>query len=196
MLQRVQQARLSYHSFRHAKDLSRLISDDLALLLSDRFDAGAQPVPEPERETPPRPKVDVPGVASRFIGRERELAALNAMLGDSQTRLLTLVGPGGVGKTRLAMQSLAAIGPQYEEVAVAQLDRVAPPPPLATAIASAMGIPEGTSAPLADSIAGSIGTRRVLLMLDGFERSIDFAPLVAELLGRTSRLTILVTSRE
>jgi predicted ATPase len=197
MLQRVQQAGLSYHTFRHARDLGRLISDDLALLLSDRFDAASQPAPEASPEPPVRARaVAAPGAANKFIGREKELSALEPLLVDAQTRLVTLIGPGGIGKTRLAMQCLAAVGHEFDEVAVAQLDQVATRPPLASAIASAMGIPEGTGAPLLDSIAGSIGSRRVLLMLDGFEHIIDDAPLVAELLARAARLTILVTSRE
>jgi predicted ATPase len=217
MLRRVQQSGLSYHTFKHARDLARLISDDLAVLLSDRFGAAPQQAPaaspppqvsspvssravtSPPSEIQATAKVgrDVPGAGNRFIGRERELAMLGRLLLDGQTRLVTLVGPGGIGKTRLAMQSLTTVAPEFDEVAIAQLDQVSPEQSLvASAIASAMGISEGTSTPVLDSIAGYIGSRRVLLMLDGFEHIIDSAPLVAALVARTTRLTVLVTSRE
>ncbi len=215
MLERVQQGGLSYPTFTHAKELARLISDDLALLLSDRFGAAPPPTPEPSPPTPkPSPPTaeasqqpetragatvgfEAPRAANRFIGREQELAALSDLLIDGQTRLVTLVGPGGIGKSRLAMQTLAAVGPEFDEVAVAQLDQASPTQPLAaSAIASAMGVPEGTGGALLDSIAGYIGSRRFLLMLDGFEHIIDAASLVAELVARTTRLTVLVTSRE
>jgi predicted ATPase len=196
---------LSYHAFSDPKDLGRLISDDLALLLSDRFGAAApsspssQPAPSPPRGTHGKERFghDEPGAANRFIGRVQEMATLQHLLTDGETRLVTLVGPGGIGKTRLAMQSLAALSPEFEEVAVAELDEVSPEQTLvAAAIASAMGVPEGAGIRVLDSIAGHVGSRRFLLVLDGFEHIIGAAPMVAELLARTARLKILVTSRE
>jgi predicted ATPase len=204
MLRRVQESGLSYHAFHHPRDLARLISDDLALLLSDRFGTASRPYrPTPQASRPHETQArarfgqDAFGAANRFIGRGQELAALRRMLTDGETRLVSLVGPGGIGKTRLAMQCLAEVAPEFDEVAVAQLDDVSPEQPLvASAIASVMGAPEGSGVPLLDSIAGHIGARRFLLVLDGFEHIIDTAPLVAELVARTPRLTNLVTSRE
>ena len=111
---------------------------------------------------------------------------------------MTLVGPGGIGKTRLALQFLATAAPEYDTAAVAELDQVPADQPLvAAAIASALGAPEATGTPLLDSVVGYLGSRRVLLLLDGFEHLVGAAAaLVADLVARTTRLTVLVTSRE
>ena len=114
MLRRIEQSGLSYHTFNHARDLARLVSNDLAILVSDRFGSAPDQAPA-DRAPPPPPKPpigqDEPGAANRFIGREQELATLARLLADPGLRLLTLTGPGGIGKTRLALQSLAAEAP-------------------------------------------------------------------------------------
>jgi predicted ATPase len=195
MLHRMQTSGLSYHTFTHPRDLARLVSDDLAILVSDRF-AAARELPSPEPQPANLPiGANEPGSANRFIDRQQELATLAALLSDEHTRLVTLVGPGGIGKTRLALQSVASATARYDAVAVAELDQVSRAQPLMEAIASALDISETTGARSTDSIARYIGNRRVLLMLDGFEHHIDSAPLVADLIARPPRLSVMVTSR-
>ena len=198
MLHRMEQSGVSYHTFKQARDLGRLVSDDLAVLVSDRFATGPSQPPEPPQRPAPVGR-DEPGAANRFVGRTQELAALRRLLADPQSRLVTLVGPGGIGKPRSALQFLATVAaPEYDTAAVAELDQVPADQPLvAAAIASALGVPEASGTPLLDSVAGYLGSRRVLLLLDGFEHLVGAAAaLVADLLARTTRLTVLVTSRE
>jgi hypothetical protein len=163
MLHRMQSTGLSYHTFKTPRDLARLVSDDLAILVSDHFAAVQYQAP-PARPPPASPPVggDEPRSANRFIGRRQELATLARLLTNQRTRLVTLVGPGGIGKTRLALQSVATVGPRYDAIAVASLDHVSPAQPLIdAAIASSLGMSEATGAPLLDSIAQNIGDRRV-----------------------------------
>jgi predicted ATPase len=205
MLDRVAQSGLSYRTFTQAQELTGLISDDLALLLSERFGtaetqevaaATTDPTAAPRPPAPLGSDRAGPGTASRFIGRRRELVTLKRLLAKPETRLVTIIGPGGVGKTRLAMQTAAEIAPSFETVAAVELDQISPATPQVTsAIAAALGVPETTGS-LLDSIAGHVGVRRIGLLLDGFEHVMAAAPLVAQLIARTTHLAFLVTSRE
>ncbi len=202
MLKRVEAGGVSCRTFGRAKDLVGIISDDLAVLLSERFAPGGDSAAPPQKApTAPKPSQrrigrDEPGAANRFVGREHELDALSRLLAGPQARLITLTGPGGIGKTRLAMQAAAA-ATDYEVVAVAELDRVSAARPLVvSAIASALGVPDTTGTSLLSSVAAYVGARRVLLVLDGFEHILDDAPLVAQLISQTTALTVLATSRE
>jgi len=207
MLERVEQGGLSYRTFNEATELVGLIADDLAVLLSERFGGVTEPqaraATTPDTTAVPDAAAQFgigrsePGTASQFIGRRHELASLRKLLVEPRTRLVTIIGPGGVGKTRLAMETVAAVAPEFETVAAAELDQVpTATPQFASAIASALGVPETTGSSLLDSVVGHVGTRRILLVLDGFEHVIDAAPLVAQLVARTTHLTVLVTSRE
>src|SRR5262249_45154931 len=95
--------------------LARLVADDLAVLVSDRFGGARSPATPGPTPTPTAAPIrqGERGVANRFIGRTRELAALRKLLADPQTRLVTRVGPGDMGKTRLALQCLATAAPNY-----------------------------------------------------------------------------------
>jgi predicted ATPase len=205
MIRRVAQSGLSYRTFSHARELAGLIGADLALLLSERFAAASEPSDAAVVTgvaAPGDTAVRVPDIsgrlaaANRFIGRRRELGELRELLAEPENRLVTLVGPGGIGKTRLAMETVAAVAPDYEAVATAELDQLSSAPLVPPAIAAALGVPETAGPSPLDSIVGHIGAHRILLVLDSFEHVIDVAPLVAQLVARTTRLTVLVTSRE
>ena len=103
MLTRIQSDGLSYRGFATSEELGTLIADDLAVLLSERFDLGSEP---PETRPPSHP---LPAPASRFIGREREKSILRDLLTGGDARLVTLVGAGGIGKTRLAIEVGSAL---------------------------------------------------------------------------------------
>jgi Domain of unknown function (DUF4062) len=98
MLNRIQSDGLSYRGFATSDELGTLIADDLAVLLSERFDLGTE---LPETGRPSRP---LPVQASRFVGREREKSIVRDLLISEDVRLVTLVGVGGIGKTRLALE--------------------------------------------------------------------------------------------
>ena len=188
MLERVRQGGLSYRTFSSAGELDGLIADDLALLLSEGSASSARRrIPQPGRrwdghraQAAGQLRIGGGRAGRRATGSSdagSELAALSDLLADPETRLLTLVGPGGIGKTRLAMEAAASVAQDFESVAVAEFDEASPAPPLViSSIASALGVPETTGIPFLDSVVRHIGSRRILLVLDGFEHVIDTAP--------------------
>ncbi|MBA3416057.1 MAG: tetratricopeptide repeat protein, partial [Chloroflexia bacterium] len=131
-----------------------------------------------------------------LIGRRREIGETVALLRRGAVRLVTLTGPGGVGKTRVALGVAAAVAGAFPDgVCFVGLAPVGDPALVASSIARALGVREGGGEPLVARIAAQLGRRRTLLVLDNFEQVIEAAPLVAGLLERCPALTILVTSR-
>ena len=106
MIRRIGSDGLSYRSFGSPRELAALVTDDIAMLLSERF-AGEAETPEPGPG--PQHRWHLPAPPNRFVGRHAELAELRSLLVDPATRLVTLTGPGGIGKTRLALQLAADV---------------------------------------------------------------------------------------
>jgi predicted ATPase/serine/threonine protein kinase len=140
---------------------------------------------------------NLPPQRTMLIGRSGELAAVTGMLLDPGVRLLTLTGPGGTGKTRLAVQVASDLSSVFEGGATfVDLAPLADPKLVASAIAFAMGVRETGERPLMSAIAErlrSLGA--TLLLMDNFEQVSDAAPLVRELLDACPLLKVLVTSR-
>src|SRR5829696_5852105 len=116
MLTRIQSDGLSYRGFSTSDELGTLIADDLAVLLSERFDLGGEPPEAPRRSRP------LPAPASRFIGREREKSIVRDLLTGGEARLVTLVGAGGIGKTRLALEVGSGLIGKFDGVVMVALD--------------------------------------------------------------------------
>jgi DNA-binding XRE family transcriptional regulator len=152
---------------------------------------GAAPAPVPKPTTAP---VILPAPPGPLIGRAREVAVLRALLTDSDTRLVTLMGPGGVGKTRLALQVAADLRDDMADgvwfVDLAPLDS---PDLVPAAIARALGYESG-AAPLA-VLQRALRDQHALIVLDNFEHVVGAAAVVAQLLAAAPHLTILATSR-
>jgi predicted ATPase/DNA-binding CsgD family transcriptional regulator len=139
---------------------------------------------------------NLPVELSSFVGRARELEELQKMLGS--TRLLTLTGIGGAGKTRLALKLAASVAEGYPEgVWLVALGPVLEESLLSQAVASVLDIRERSGESLEASLARHLRDRRALLVLDGCEHLVDTcARLVELMLGSGRELTILTTSQE
>ena len=139
----------------------------------------------------------LPRPLSSLIGREREIDEVGELLGLAEVRLLTLTGPGGVGKTRLALRVGEAIAGAFADgVAFIALAQVREPELVLPAIAQALGIREAGGHGLADLLPAALADRRLLLVLDNLEHVLDAAPRLFELLLDCPTLKILATSRE
>jgi predicted ATPase len=183
---------VSYQSFSDPAELQQLAGNDLAVLLSERFEmswshagaagdaplAGALPVP-----------------AMPLLGREREAAAVEDLVVREGVRLVTLTGPGGVGKTRLVVEAARRLGPGFAGgVRFVELASVSSGDLVAAAVAAGLGLTT-TGEKIITDLLSYLRARRLLLVLDNFEQVVGAAPLLAELLGAAPGLVVLVTSR-
>jgi predicted ATPase/transcriptional regulator with XRE-family HTH domain len=138
----------------------------------------------------------LPGPPTGLIGRERELEVVSRALADGGIRLLTLTGPGGIGKTRIAIE--AARREQEhgaDRVFFVPLGGIADPGLVASTVAMAIGVTSATE-PIEEAIAEHLGDAGALLVLDTFEHLLGAAPFVASLVARCGVLKVLVTTRE
>jgi predicted ATPase/class 3 adenylate cyclase len=140
---------------------------------------------------------NLPAQATAFIGRAQELDAARRLLNQPQTRLLTLTGPGGVGKTRLSLQVAAdSIDEFADGVFLAELAPLTSAELVVPTVAKVIGVHEHPETPLVEAIADYLRDKQLLLVLDNFEHVLAAAPGVGALLAACPRLKALVTSRE
>src|SRR5262249_37041845 len=131
-----------------------------------------------------------------LIGRASELESIRRRLADEGTRLLTLVGPAGVGKTRLALAAAAATADHFPDgVTLVDLSLVHEPAAVITSISRTLGLVDGGPSPLPQRLETYLRERQLLLVLDNFEQVLPAATLIAELLTTCPGVALLVTSR-
>jgi predicted ATPase/DNA-binding CsgD family transcriptional regulator/DNA-binding XRE family transcriptional regulator len=137
----------------------------------------------------------LPVPSTRLVGRQRELAEVRGLL--ASTRLLTLTGPGGSGKTRLALEVARGNAVSFPDgVALVLMAPLVDQELVASAIAQVLGVREPAKMPLRKALVEHLKGRRLLLLLDNFEHLLDAASLISDLLGACPHLTVLATSRE
>ena len=176
----------SYKTFTDAGELSPLIAGDLATLLAERFSG------------PPRAGLPsgIPAPVTAMVGRDADVDEVARMLTAADRRLVVLTGPGGVGKTRLALAAAERTRRDWPDGAVfVDLSPITDPALLPDAIASALDlVGQGRERPL-ETLERGLAGRNMLIALDNFEQVLDAAPIVAELLQRAPGVRVLVTSR-
>jgi predicted ATPase/class 3 adenylate cyclase/Flp pilus assembly protein TadD len=174
---------------RHLKDLARpeRIFQLAAFDLPSEF---------PPLSTLERFPNNLPLQATPLIGREREVEAVCERLRSPETRLLTLVGPGGTGKTRVGLQAAAELVDDFKDgVFFVPLAAITDPALVASTIARVLGLSEGGAQPPEELLEGYLRERRTLLLLDNLEQVIESASLADSLLSSAADLKVLATSR-
>nr|WP_281416226.1 tetratricopeptide repeat protein [Deinococcus aestuarii] len=148
---------------------------------------------------PPAPasRSSLPTSPTSFVGRDLELAEIGRLLSEPDCRLLTLTGPGGIGKTRLALEAARTLGPHFPAgVFFVPLDALTSAALIPTQIARVLGVPPAGQGDGLDGVVGVIGRERMLLVLDNFEHLLGDADTTQALLERCEGLRLMVTSRE
>lgn len=191
LIARIQGADVSYRSFGSADELRTLVADDLAVLLTERFAASVEAAVEPRS----RPIAPLPRPTTRLIGRDTDVAQVLDLLVDSDVRMVSIVGPGGIGKSRLAVAVAEGAKQRYPDgVVYVELASLREPSLVLPTIAKTLGIEEpGTSADVL--LRDQLAEARMLIVLDNMEQLAAAAGDLSNLLGSTESVQVLVTSR-
>jgi predicted ATPase len=186
---------VSYKYFSNAEELRELIENDLALILTERFELSELQL-EPSIAEVEITKHNLPAQVTSFIGREEQKEAIRDILERKDVRLLTLTGPGGTGKTRLALRVAKKLVDHYEDgVYFVELAEASETELVVSKIAQTLGVREGGSLTLLESLKRYLRNKHILLLFDNFEQVLVAAPIVTELLETAQGLYVLVTSR-
>jgi predicted ATPase/predicted Ser/Thr protein kinase len=157
--------------------------------------AAAAVTPTVLHEALPQPRSNRPTPTTPLVGREQDLAAVLDLLRDPASRLVTLSGFGGTGKTRLALEAASNLEPEFDDTYYVDLGPLQDARLIGSAITEVLGIRETRDEDVTATIANALGDRNTLLVLDNFEQVQEAAPMVGELLQRAPTLTVLATGR-
>jgi len=170
----------------------RILQQDPALRHEAQSPSGAD-----EPVTLESQRTNLPSQATPFIGRQQETAAITELLGSDEVRLVTLTGPGGIGKTRLSLQVAADLLDEFHDGAVfVELASIADSGLVGSVIAGTFGITTDSEEDSLKALVGLLAKKEMLLVIDNFEHVIDAAPLVGELIAGAPAVKVLTSSRE
>jgi predicted ATPase len=191
----------AYLPFETAEQLEQQIVNDLSVLLAERFDetrtlAGTEAASDSEPAGSPSPASRLPVPYTATIGREDDLARIHDLLARDDARIVSLIGPGGIGKSRLAIETARLSHDLFPDgTYFVLLEGVLEPGLLVPTIAYALGIRDNGEAALEERIAHSLASRRVLVVLDNFEQIVESAAVLSRISAAAPMATFLVTSR-
>jgi predicted ATPase len=178
---------VSYRQFQDADELASLVADDLALLLTERFISPPAAPPAAPLPAPRWPLVD----------RVEELRVITELLRQADIGLVTLTGPGGVGKTALALAAAHAVAGQFADgAAFVSLETLTDISLIRETVAQQLRVPALPGQGLDESLLAFFGPRHMLLLVDNVEQLVAAAPLAEQALERAPGLKVLATSRE
>jgi predicted ATPase len=144
-----------------------------------------------------QPRTNLPAPVNALIGREDDAAQVRAYFAAPDKRLVTLIGPPGIGKTRLSLQVAADLLPEFADgVFFVPLAPIEDPNLVAPTILQTLGLAQTEQHSPLESLKEGIGSRHILVVLDNFEQIVEASPLVPELLMVCPRLRLIITSRE
>ncbi len=191
-----QDDRVSYKPFASAVELRELIENDLAMILTERFEMAQVSDSAPLESSAAIVRHNLPVPPTPLIGRQPEVAAVHQLLQRADVGLVTLTGPGGTGKTRLAVQVASEMLERFEHgTFFVALAPISDPALVVPTIAQTLGVHETGDATLIDLVKDHLRDQCVLLLLDNFEQVVSSALEIAALLQACPRLKVLVTSR-
>ena len=174
-------------------ELQRL--EEAILRHDPSLDLSAATVAPSSLKTAPAPRHNLPEPLTSFVGREQEIGQTKALL--SRTRLLTLTGPGGCGKTRLALRVASELLPHFPDgVFLISLSSLRDTSLVLPSIARTLGVQERPEEPIAETLRKHLAPKHLLLLLDNFEHLVEGAPVATRLLESAPKVKALVTSRE
>jgi predicted ATPase/DNA-binding SARP family transcriptional activator len=140
---------------------------------------------------------NLPASSTPLLGRERELKMITVLLGRDRTRLVTLTGPGGIGKTRLALQAAVEALDEFPDgVFFVSLAAITDPNLVVATVGQTLGVREGAGRTIDESLQEHLKDKQLLLLLDNFEQVVEAAPEVSRLFAACPRVKVLATSRE
>lgn len=184
----------SYRPFSGADELRELLENDLAVMLTERFEATLASLEGPVALAPPD---TLPLAPSPLVGRELEIHAVTELLTRIEVRMVTVTGPGGSGKTRLAVELAELFRDQYgARVCFVDLTGLRSADLVLPTIAGALGVRDAGDRNLIEAMGMVLADASRLLVVDNFEHVMAAATHLAELLSVTSEVRILVTSRQ
>ncbi|ACL23616.1 ATP-binding protein [Chloroflexus aggregans] len=179
-----------------AEERAAFLAAARGLASIERLPVAVGPLAAPAQPIPPATPHNLPAPLTSFVNRTSDVAAVTALLRRPDVRLLTLVGPPGVGKTRLSIHAAEALLPAFPDgVWFVELAPISDPALALAAIARQAGVSKRADEPLAQRFRAALGGKRVLLVLDNCEQVVEVAAEVSELLRACKGLKVLATSR-